>query len=339
MNKRICRLLMAAQAVVMCLSMFSGGALAADVQTVQIPVQIEQAGELIEPGDSYTIELRSGEADAPMPEGSVNGVYDVQITGAGEAVIDIDYTDLGVYTYTLYQVAGEKENCEYDDAVYQLTVYVTVDENNVRETTAVLYSNGKKQDGAVFVNTYKAGDPATVDPAVEKAVSVTSGTAPEDTEFAFTLKAETEGAPMPDGASGSSVTVKRTGAGAVEFGSISFDASCVGNTYVYTLSEVQGDAEGYTYDAQAYQMTVTVTAKDGQISAAVSYRNEKGEQVDAATFTNTYKEPVAPTPSPSPSPKPTELPKTGQLWWPVGLLAVIGALFVLGGVLVKRKKA
>ena len=64
-------------------------------------------------------------------------------------------------------------------------------------------------------------------------------------------------------------------------------------------------------------------------------------------ITNTYlpDEPddptITPTPAPTPTPTPPgygdgNLPQTGQLWWPVGILAWLGVLFILLGLLRRR---
>lgn len=345
MNKRMYRLLMGVLTALLCLTLLSGTALGADTQTIQVPVQIRQTGQLIEAEEVYTVVLAADETGFPMPDGSTGGKYSTEITGAGRTVMEMRYDRVGVYTYTLYQTPGTTKHCAYDDTVYHMTVYVTATEDGGLETTTVLYGDdgGTKLVQADFVNTYRAGAPAKVTPTVEKIVKAVSGTAPQDTEFTFLLTPVEADMPMPqaetvDPATGA-VTMKRTGAGTVSFGEITFDAACVGKTYVYTISEVQGSAQGYTYDTQTYQMMVTVSARDGEIQAEVSYCDTAGNAVEAMTFTNTYEAPAAPSPSPSVSPKPTEMPQTGQLWWPVLALAGIGVLLVLGGVLLKRKKA
>ena len=61
--------------------------------------------------------------------------------------------------------------------------------------------------------------------------------------------------------------------------------------------------------------------------------------------TNTRIETPSPTPEPEASipPTPTQppenkVPQTGQLWWPVPLLAMAGILFLVIGMVLKRKK-
>lgn len=48
---------------------------------------------------------------------------------------------------------------------------------------------------------------------------------------------------------------------------------------------------------------------------------------------------VAPTPTPTPTPPPGgNLPQTGQLWWPVAVMAVLGLGFVVLGIVIKRRE-
>lgn len=44
-----------------------------------------------------------------------------------------------------------------------------------------------------------------------------------------------------------------------------------------------------------------------------------------------------PTPTPTPTTPPPPIPQTGQLWWPVPLLAFFGAVLFIGGCVVRRK--
>lgn len=70
--------------------------------------------------------------------------------------------------------------------------------------------------------------------------------------------------------------------------------------------------------------------------APEGYTVQVGRSGITYTIRNTY---VPPTPPPTvPPKKPPQIPKTGQLWWPVPVLAVLGCLFVILGLL-KRKYA
>lgn len=75
---------------------------------------------------------------------------------------------------------------------------------------------------------------------------------------------------------------------------INFDGNDVGNTYVYKITELQGNEDGMTYDGNSYEVEVTVTeepdpeAGDGHVHIAAT-ANKTPEQL---TFTNKY-EPTA----------------------------------------------
>lgn len=86
----------------------------------------------------------------------------------------------------------------------------------------------------------------------------------------------------------------------------------------------------------------TWSGLSGRHSWTVSEQAPAGYRVKVErtgiTFTirNTY---VPPAPPPTTPPKkPPQIPKTGQLWWPVPVLSVLGLLFVILGLL-KRKCA
>ena len=81
--------------------------------------------------------------------------------------------------------------------------------------------------------------------------------------------------------------------GTVTFGTLTYVSPGV---YKYAISEVAGDAEGVTYDASVYDVTVTVTEDgDGGLVASVAYETKDGKP---PTFVNEYvekDEPSTPT--------------------------------------------
>ena len=48
--------------------------------------------------------------------------------------------------------------------------------------------------------------------------------------------------------------------------------------------------------------------------------------------------PVPPTPTPTPPPKRTNLPQTGQLWWPVPVMGLLGIGMIACGLVLRRKE-
>lgn len=195
-----------------------------------------------------------------------------------------------------------------------------------------------------------ATEDARLVPEVEKVVTEKNGKAPDSSVFTFRLTAADANAPMPEGADSASVTVNRIGAGKIDFGTMWFTAADVGKTYTYKITEVAGNEEYYTYDPAEYTMTVVVGSDAGNVTIDVTCTDQDGNEVDALVFTNVYDydkpdEPdVTPTPDvPDVPDEPDEpdkpiIPQTGQLWWPVMVLAAIGLLFVIIGIGLRRKQ-
>lgn len=157
---------------VMCGTTLVLPAYAAELPGVSVPVTISLSGTLPKPEEDFTIKLRADNASYPMPEGSVGDIYTMTITGADTKNFPtITYNRVGVYTYTIYQVAGNNKKCTYDDTVYALTVYITnAEDGSGLEATAVLYpdSEGNKLPGAEFDNEYETVKPAPTDPDTPK---------------------------------------------------------------------------------------------------------------------------------------------------------------------------
>lgn len=177
--------------------------------------------------------------------------------------------------------------------------------------------------------------PGKTEISAEKKVTVVSGTAPKDTLFSFVLTSETPESPLPQNTHAvydtdvGSMTVSRTGEGAVDFGTLNFSAADVGMTYKYTIREVKGTASHYTYDTTVYHLTILVLSPDGgkTIQVKKTLTDGKGKSVSGAVFRNTY-DGGKTTP---------EIPRTGQLWWPVLLMLPAGILLAILGVYFLRR--
>ena len=177
---------------------------------------------------------------------------------------------------------------------------------------------------------------AKYDPPVEKLVEVISGTAPADSEFVFRMTPSQPGYPMPENdeatidSSTGALTMTQKGEGTYEFGWMYFGVKDVGKTYTYTIEEVAGYDAHYTYNAMIYTLTIVVNQDEEteEISLDISCKDSEGNDgIEVIKFINEYKD-DPPPPTPTPTPK---LPQTGQLWWPVPVLAGIGiAAFLLG---------
>ena len=244
-----------------------------------------------------------------------NGTVVKTATNAADGTVDfgqLSFTEPGTYTYTATEVKGDDVHVTYDSNT--ITYTVTVIDNGDGTLSASVTSTGN----ATFTNTYKGAEPVWIDPPVQKVVKAPKGTKPAVATFTFQMKAITEGAPMPEGSVDGVKTMEITGAGTKEFGKTTYTE--VG-TYVYEISEVKGNAEGYTYDTAIYTLTVEVTeGADGNLVAKETYTDANGKVVKSATatFTNTY------------TPKPPVLPQTSDDSVPTStVIAVAGTGFAL----------
>ena len=144
---------------IMCFIALIPIALAASVQSGQIPVTVSLGGSPPTIHEDYKIIMKADNSSYPMPEGSVDGVFNMIIKGADTAKLPaIEFSSLGVYTYTVSQKAGTNKLATYDNTIYNLVIYVTNAENGSGlETTMILYKLGEtdKLDGVRFHNEYK----------------------------------------------------------------------------------------------------------------------------------------------------------------------------------------
>ena len=126
-------------------------------------------------------------------------------------------------------------------------------------------------EAKTFINTYVPA-PTTAQFEADKTLT---GRDLAEGEFSFELKDE-EGNVIE--------TVKNAADGSIDFSAITYDTA---GTYKYTITEVNGELGGVTYDGETIEVTVIVTDDlEGHLVAEVKYGNK-------TSFTNTYK--AAPT--------------------------------------------
>ena len=77
-------------------------------------------------------------------------------------------------------------------------------------------------------------------------------------------------------------TVTNSQGGSFHFGELTYTHP---GTYIYQVSEVQGDKEGYTYDSHVATVKVVVTDQDGILQAEVYTDGQKGKYPE---FHNQY---------------------------------------------------
>ena len=183
----------------------------------------------------------------------------------------------GVYRYQVKERKGDNAGVTYDSRTWILTVTVQDDLTTfTRRITANTTCDGVQSDAIQFTNTYQA-KPVSVQFRAHKTLADPdhTGIQLQAGQYEFTC--------VEDKTGGQVGTVKTNDQrGDVLFDTISYTKTGV---YDYTLSEVQGDRGGVTYDATKHHVRVTVTDNgEGQLLADVKYDNG----TNIPEFTNTY---------------------------------------------------
>ncbi len=204
------------------------------------------------------------------------------------------------YIYTVAETAGDLIGVTYDDTEYTVAIKVVDNGDGTMHTVTTIrwkdadgidkeavYNSSDADAGTPtvrFNNSYKAADADPVD-ITEGFQKVLKGREWKDSDsFTFTLRALTDGAPMPEK---SEVTVSKDnladGKAPVSFGNITFTKAGV---YEYEVKEQDpgySGAAGVKYDTAARIITVTVTDNEnGQLVAVVTAVE------GSRTFTNKY---------------------------------------------------
>lgn len=228
-------------------------------------------------------DLAAGEFTFDLLEDDV-----VVASGANDAngtvtLSPIRYEAPGTHTYTLREACpnalGLYKGVTYDGTTY--TVVATVSDNGDGTLTATHKLEGTTES-AGFTNKYHAV-PTQVSIG---AIKVLEGRELKKDEFSFKLVGEDIEA-----------TVTNDADGKINFDKFEYDEP---GTHVYTISEVNGDEAGMTYDKSVFTATVNVVDDgEGNLKANVAFT--KGDKsVEGIVFNNTYKKPETPVPTPDP---------------------------------------
>lgn len=220
----------------------------------------------------------------------------------------IRFRATGDYTFKVTEVEGTDGQADpsgwtYDGHEAFVTVHVTDDGEGKLEATVSYNNDGATTDAdkavdnaAAFTNAYSASSTdADTGSAVAKLTKVLEGKAWNGDSFTFEIKPESNTAgietanmPMPNAdadGDGSNNTVTLNAPTETDdktaifsFGKITFDTP---GTYVYKVTEVEGDNAGITYSKNVATITIAVTDNhQGALVATVSIANN--------VFTNTY---------------------------------------------------
>lgn len=280
------------------------------------PIQeIPQVTKVLNGIDNSTVEfeavMTAKTQNAPMPDGSENGVKKVTVTGSGTFNFGtITFTEPGIYEYEFTETDGGVKNYTYDTNVYGLKYNVTLNNDNELICEKEFSVNGREgADMALinFINSYSESgqetpqdpDPIQVSPQVKKVVE---GTENSSVEFTAIMEAVQDSYPMPEGSENGTKKATVTGSGTFNFGSVTFAEPGV---YEYNFKEEKGEAEGYAYDESVYTIRYNVTKNnDEQLSVETVYLSGDDvlSETTAVTFVNTFTPTTQEVPEEDPKP-------------------------------------
>lgn len=173
----------------------------------------------------------------------------------------------------------------YDGANHVVTIDVADDGNG--KLTATTKVDGHDGNVVSFANKYRAQD-VLFDTANAQLKKILAGRDWLDSDsFTFSLKALTDGAPMPEGAVDgvATATVTKANAENFGFGNITYTSDMLqgapSKTFKYEVSEATGTIEDIDYATNKATITVTVVDNgEGKLTASASTEN--------GTFVNRY---------------------------------------------------
>lgn len=241
-------------------------------------------------GDSFQFTL-TGEAGAPMPEGSADGSKTVSVTAAGTKAGDRVAFDFGSIRYTLddikdagfAEVGGKRVRAKtftytvsearpadgsaiagvaYDGHAATMTVTVTDDGSGslTASTPAIAQASGGD-----FVNTYTTGLDYSARAGVRLSKTL-SGRAMGAGQFAFTVTADAEtAARLGLKTEKDAYAVAAADDGEADFidligdaatGDVEFTDADAGETYSFSVTETKLGGEGYTNDTEPRTVTI-----------------------------------------------------------------------------------
>lgn len=278
-----------------------------DQQTVTVTKRYELIGDGSSPEETFTLvqvgsRVVEGEAETAPELGTITGAYfaaGAATTAGAEAGITInlpEYDHVGIYEYTLQEVAGKNAGVAYYGKTIKLVVTVINDpDGNIRVAAVHTESEGGEKSDT-FTNTYSAGKLE-----ITKEVEGNLGDTNKYFKFTVTLRGEegktydspyavsggswTEGtADMP--ANPTSVEVKAGEDTAYTFYLKHGDTITIANLpygVTYTVVEADYTADGYettgevesptAIDSAAESVTVTNTNDNADIDTGITTDN------------------------------------------------------------------
>lgn len=281
-------------------------------------------------------DLREGEFEfalASQAEGEQTVVTAKNDASGKVAFPAISFNAPGEYRYRLAEVDGGLGGVTYDTTVYDVTAKVVDNGDGTLGVTWSVSKDGQPLEGKeiVFANSYKAAGTSIT----FNAAKVLTGRDLKKGEFTFELR-DVNGKVLQTVKNGA---LTEGGYAPIAFDPIAYDEP---GAYDYRIVEVEGAAEGITYDETVFTYHVVVT-DDGNGQLKVEWT--EGE-TGAPVFQNVFVKPADPKPADPAKPvdpgaggSGDKLIQTGDSsMLGIAAAAVAGAL-VLGVGIAKRRKS
>lgn len=254
--------------------------------------------------------------------------------------LDLELTTCGWHHFIVKEDQSQKEpGIVYDNSEYRISVLV---EDIGGELSAQKVNISGKANDILFENRYEpAGTKLTI-----TGQKILLGRELKAGEFRFNLYRANQGFTRIGDPVKTVNGLDASKVGGFRF-EIAYEKEQIG-TYHYVITEEPGTETDMIYDTGEYGIEVTVTDnKEGQLLAQITRLVRLGEyniDADEIIFLNAYTGSEKPT-DPDETTKPTEttkpsdsgkLPQTGQLWWPVPVLLMLGIGLILVDMLRRR---
>ena len=226
-------------------------------------------------------DLRHGEFSFLMVDNATGlHVAEARNTASGDVNFQLTYTKAGTYSYTVSEVIPTDKlgGVSYTTATYQITVEVTDEGDGVLKAkigNATVTGNGTLDvsGSVIFNNSYKPGS-VSLEIGAQKELT---GKALTADMFSFQLVNKADDKDVH--------TVQNDSNGRIAF-PLTFTEAGV---YEYTLSEVQGTDKGVSYDANVYDVQISVTDDTyGNLHAVTHITDAEGNTEVEVVFHNAY---------------------------------------------------
>ncbi len=205
---------------------------------------------------------------------------------------DTGETETLTYTFDVDERKGSDPTMVYDPHEYKLTVTLTDKGDGTLETSFAI--DGKNnEEGKAELGFENVFNMAKWPPVVQKTLSGREWNAEDTFKFSLTVKETPDGVDKDSFKVQTELVLDGEDGGTTYYGRFSPIEFTTAGTYVFELSEVQGDDADIVYDGTVYTITVKVTA-DGNGSLSAELESAPGiSESGWFAFNNRY-EPKAP---------------------------------------------